>query len=149
MYLVLLTVGVSAISTLALILLFTLEKRRGQRFFPRARAVLDRGVQALYRFFGHLSLMLGRDMVRHTVHYLFHRLLKTLRELFRKLEYRTDQLLRVNKELAKRALRQDESSDERSEAYSRLKEVVDHKADVALTPKERRARKEKSIGTKL
>jgi hypothetical protein len=126
-----------------LMLLFRIERARGRRFFPRMRQRIDQGVESLYALLGRIAHFLGRDAVRHTIHYLFHRLLKGLLGLFRILEHKTDRLLRMNKEIAKRALRKESST------TSKLNEVVAHKADIALTPKEKRQRKEKSIGTKL
>lgn len=146
MYFVLLTTGISAGTLLVFVLLFGIERRRGERFLPRFRTFLDRGVEALYHGFGRVSRLLGRDVVRHTIHYIFHRVLRLLRELFRHLERRTDALLRANKEVAKRSLLSEHTDDMPS---SKLQEMVDHKADTALTPKEKRSRKEKSIGMRL
>jgi hypothetical protein len=145
MFEILLTLAVSGGIVVLLTLLFHIEKKRQRRFFPRVRAALDHGVERAYRSIGSFTRHLGRDAVRHTAHYLFHRFLKMMLELFRTLERKTDKLLRVNKELAKRAIRKESATP----SESMLKEVAAHKADTALTPKEKKIRKEKSIGTKL
>lgn len=137
------TLVVSGGMLVLLTLLFHIEQARGRRFFPRMRYAFDRGIEALYRLFGNIAYFLGRDAVRHTVHYVFHRMLQGLLGLFRVLEQKTDRLLRMNKEVAKRALKKESS------VTSKLDEVVAHKADIALTPKEKRQHKERSIGTKL
>lgn len=143
MQLTLLTLGVSGSVLMLLAFLYRIEESRGRRFFPRMRSGFDQFVVWLYTGLSHVSKMLGRDTIRHTIHFVFHQGLKMLRNIFRLLERKTDQLLRANKELAKRTLTQEGG------VRTKLEEMGHHKLDTALTQRERRVRKEKSIGTKL
>jgi len=138
----LLSTIISASCLLALVLLFTLEKRKRARFLAPLRNFFDRVVNAVGSFLSNIGGYLGRDVIRQTVHYFFHNCLKALLSFLRRLEGGTDKLLRTNKALARKVVRE-------RLVRTKLDEMVEHKEATALSPKEKRARKEKSIGTRL
>lgn len=134
--------GVSVLTLIVLLFLFRFESRRGSRFLEGPRTSFDALVSRVVARLTRMGLMLGREPVRQSFHYIFHNLLQGLKGLLKRIEIWIDGLLRTNKALAKKAA-------EAKTTKSKLDEIAEHKAMTTLTPKERKVHKEKSIGTKL
>lgn len=125
-----------------LVLLFVYERRHGIRFAGGVRELCDGGVYAIAAFIRRVGVFFEREVIRQTIHYFFHTFLRTVLLLLKRLETYTDGMLRTNKALAKRVA-------EDRKVRTKLDEMVRHREETALTPKEQKAHKEKSIGTRL
>lgn len=129
-------------SLLILVALFSVEKRRGGRFLPGVRHALDRGIATIAVSLGHVGHYVSRDVVRGTLHFLFHHTLNTLRAMTRSFERRINKLMHINYTIASAHRRPSESD-------TSLAEVARHKESNALSDTEKKARKEDAVGTRL
>jgi len=127
---------------LLLIALFSVEQKRGRRFLSRIREWLDHQVAILSSVLGQVGRYISRDIVRGTVHFLFHHTLNALRAWTRWFERHLNNLMHLNYTMAS-AHRSSADSD------TSLAEVARHKESNALSDEEKKARKEDSIGTRL
>ncbi|MBX2867010.1 hypothetical protein KTR10_03585 [Candidatus Kaiserbacteria bacterium] len=127
---------------LALIVqLFNKERTRGTRFLEDKRTRFDAAIERLYKVCERLSQPFRRDIMRHSLHYFFHQVLRSFKQFLRAVDTRLDALLRTNKALARKVTKEQSSS--------HLKEVAVHKAESALSPEEQKKQKERAIGTRL
>jgi hypothetical protein len=123
--------------------LFGIEAHRGARFFERARAAFDRAVIRLGEAGTRLFRFVGRDIIRQSLHYALHYALFAGLAIIRFIERRLDWLLRRNRALAVRTSRVHTAT------QTKLDELAEHKQQAALSEEERRAHKERAIGTML
>jgi cell shape-determining protein MreC len=128
----------SLVTAVVLASLFALERRRGSRFFPQMRQVLDhaacRVVQAVRAALRYVAV----HVVRQVGHYSFHILLAGTLALMKRGERAVRSVMRTNKTLAKTA--------ERDRATrTKLEEIALHKIETTLSEKERKARKERAL----
>lgn len=135
-----LLVGIAVL--LCLLILFRIETRRGARFLGGIRESMDRGVERGYTSLGASFNVFEQDILRQSAHYIFHLVLKVVLGVIRFLERSVHRLLHTNREVAQKTVR------ERT-ARTKLDHIVEHKAAVALSDAEKRAYKERSIGTYL
>lgn len=138
----LLSLIISTSTLTLLVLLFVYERRRGLRFVGGVRSLCDSGVFAVAAFMRRIGAFLEREVIRQTIHYFFHKFLRTVLLFLKRLETYTDGMLRTNKALAKRVA-------EDRKVRTKLDEMVRHREETALTPKQQKAHKERSIGTRL
>jgi hypothetical protein len=122
--------------------LFRIEEARGSRFIEPARAGLDGAFSRVSYVWNRTVVHVERDLMRQVLHYFVHTILASILNFLRACEERVILLQRSNRMFAKRV---------RGERTTRsmFDDVADHKAAVALTPRERKKAKEKSIGGKL
>ncbi len=129
---------VSALVVGGLLILFHHEARRGVRFGETARVRADRWVHRSYQETARIIDYVNRNVVRQSVHYLFHTVLSYTVYGVRLSERLLFKLIHVNKSLARRAIGE-------REVRTKLDEVTLHKATTALTEDEKRAHKEKAL----
>lgn len=120
-------------------LLFYLEEKRGERFFSRIRIVFDRIVLRLAHIWTQISRYIGRQMVRQTLHYTFHRVLTALLRFLERLEKHVKRVLRTNKMVARKLHLQSDRP------KNQLDEIAEHKQSVALTDAQKRKHRQRSL----
>lgn len=121
---------------------FNIEAHRGRRFFARLRGWLDAGADWLAAAAVRAGSFISRDVLQQSAHFFFHQILRVGLRGIRIIEQGLDWLLRRNKALAKRTSRARTTD-------SGLGEIAEHKEAVALSETEKRAHKERAVGTKL
>ncbi len=126
-----------------LVILFYIERRRGGRYAERIRAAGDRVALGLFAWHERTRASFQSNTVQQTFHYLLHIFLLSVSALFRWITTRFDDLIRVNRSLARRA------STSGREVERHLVEMMAHKKHTALSDAEKRRRKEYAIGGKL
>jgi len=136
------SVVLSAGALLTLLALFHIESRRGSRYFEEVRMKFDSAVLYGRKKIARVRSLFAYELMRQSMHYLFHRLLRGLKRLVKYLERQIDALLRTNKSFA-RTMKKKRSSG------GKLQHVMQHKESIALSEEEKKSYKEKSIGTKL
>ena len=129
---------VSAVTVGILAILFSHEMRRGVRFAESFRMRADSLIVRSSMFCVHGLKKIQQDIVRQSIHYLFHIVCATILSLIKASELLMRRIMYTNKNLAHIVKR---SGTERS----KLDEIVQHKLDTALTEEERHAHKEKSL----
>lgn len=129
---------VSAIAVAVLSLLFGYEGRRGRRFFERGRTHVDFFTLKVVHFFNRITTFLRSDFWRQIIHYGFHSLLRFVLGGVKKSEKSLRTVMRANKTLAKNAQRE-------SATRTKLEEVALHKLSTALTEKEKKERRDKTL----
>ncbi|NCN52458.1 hypothetical protein GW943_01475 [Candidatus Parcubacteria bacterium] len=135
-------IGISGVSVALFAVLFRMERRRGQRFFEEARTQLDQRVFQMFAYITRISRYLGRDVIRQSIHYAVHVILRVFQSFISFVLTHANRLERTNKALAQRAK-------QFGEPRTKLDELEAHKEEVALSEDERKAHKEESIGTRL
>ena len=128
----------SSIGVVWLVLLFNFEAKKGKRTFGAARDSLDRSLLRIENVYISSMQKASSGLSRQAVHFFFHTLLVGLLRLLRRCEEKIDVLLRSNRTLAKKAR-------EVNAAKSKLDEIAEHKASVALSDEERKRRREESL----
>ena len=129
---------ISSICIGALTLLFRHETNRGARFFPRLRETFDTTTTRAEDFFSKLSRYIGRDMLRQTIHYIFHSVLTVVLLLLERFETHVLTALRRNKSLAHRV-------GNLKRTRNKLDEVAEHKLEVALSESEKKKHKKEML----
>ncbi len=129
---------VSVFCIALLLILFVSEERRGARFLPHARSVLDRLIEAIARQTKALARFVHRDFLYQTVRYLFNVILKVLLRVVRFFEDRIQLTMRRNRLMAKRAGRA-------RSTRNKLDEIAEHKASTVLTEEEKKKRLRESL----
>lgn len=137
------SVIVSAGVFIALSILFRVETTHGHRFLPRARDIFDRGIEWMSAFIKASLSFIDRKVIRQSVHFILHQLLRIGLGGVRLVERRLDWLLRRNKAVARQVSRMP------VEPETTLDKIAKHKETNALSDAEKRAHKERSVGTKL
>ncbi len=120
------------------ITLFRYEERRGFRVAERARRHVDFFVLKVEHELHKISRFLGRDFIRQVFHYIFHTFLRLILTGMRKGEKGLQNIMRVNKTLAKNAERE-------NAVLSKLEEIALHKVESALTEDEKRVHRDKML----
>jgi len=121
--------------------MFRQERIRGRRFFEHTRNRFDDTIVRFYAFCDTVSRPLRRDTLRHSLHYFFHQIIRSLKKTIRAVDTKLDTLLRTNKALARKVVKEGTPSG--------LQEIAAHKAESALSPEEQKKQKERAIGTRL
>lgn len=134
---------VTASIVAALVVLFYVERQRGARFGEGVRAAGDRVAVRLFAWHTRTLASFRSNAVQQTFHYVVHLLLLSVSAAFRWVTTRFDDLIRVNRSLARRAA----TSSAHVERH--LVEMMAHKKHTALSETEKRRRKEQAIGGKL
>jgi len=142
MHIAFLSTIISAGALAFLTALFSVEARRGERFLPRAREAFDRGVVWFFDLVQRGVCFLEKDIIRFSVHYIFHGVLRFFQEVLRVLDRHVGKLIHVNRSIATKERRQSDPS-------TQLGRIAEHKASVALSDEEKKEYKERSIGTRL
>jgi len=119
----------------ALLVLFTVEERRGERvILRRIREFFDTVVVAvstqIARFFGHI----GTGAFQATIHFFIHRLLARLIRLLTAFESYLARLQRRNKRIARVI--------QHSDHHTHLHEIAHHKEETSLSDEEKRQRRQ-------
>lgn len=129
---------VSALCVIALGFLFKYEEKRGTRFAEHIRIRADfmvlRSIHGIHR--GAQSF--GKNVIRQTVHFIFHTLLLVFLKGIKKFEKGLRTMIQTNKTLARNAERE-------SETLNKLEEVALHKISTALSEDEKKAHKDKTL----
>lgn len=120
------------------LVIFRYEERQSKRFGGKFRAYADAAVLQMFNQIDRMLHIFGRDSFRQAVHYIFHTLLRTLLKVMKRIEKTLQQIIQVNKGIAKNIERE-------SATQTMLEKVALHKAESALTEKEKRVHKEKSL----
>ena len=133
-------IGLSiSVSVLAcIVLLFRFETRRGLRIAESSRARADFFIIKTSYHIQNTIHKITRDLIRQSIHFGFHNLLRYILAFVRKSEQWLKNVMRVNKKLAKNIERE-------SITRTKLSEVALHKAATALTDEEKRAHREKML----
>lgn len=138
MTLTLIGTGISGAFLLLILVLFTVEQRRGARVLSRVRTHADylvlRVTHSVRHFFGYV-LLRG---VRQGAHYLFHIILSGVLHTVRALERSMRTMMQVNKARARSVERERAS-------HSKLEEIALHKMKIALSEEERIIHKERAL----
>ncbi|OGG62726.1 hypothetical protein A3C87_01320 [Candidatus Kaiserbacteria bacterium RIFCSPHIGHO2_02_FULL_49_34] len=129
----------SVLSVGLLIALFHVERTRGERFLPNARAHLDTLARKIAHAHARASHAFESDTFRQTVHYFVHMALTACRTAFAWVSEKFDALIRINRSVAHRAATEGKSA-------SHLHEMMKHKAATALTETQKKQRKAHAIG---
>lgn len=127
----------------ALMLVFHIEKRRGVRYAEAVRRVLDRTAMRVFVWHERTKASFQSSAARQTAHYLLHVLLVATSSVFRIVSAWFDELIRVNRSLARRA------TTSSREVERHLTEMMAHKKRTSLSDIEKRAHKERAIGGRL
>lgn len=123
----------------ALFVLFRYEQDRGVRVLHGVRERFDTAVVRLSALSASFSRFFGRRMIRQTIHYLFHKMLKALLQFIKRCEQFLKRILHTNKMIAHK-LEQDADRPK-----NKLDEIAEHKQSVALSETEKKKRKQKSL----
>lgn len=134
----LLTLLVTSVILGACIFLLRSEEKRGERFLERFRAHADFWVLRVRHSSSVRMRLWSTYVIRETLQYFFHTILRGSIGTLRVLEERLKSILRRNRSLAKK------SDIERKERNT-LEELALHKMEVALSEKEKRIRRQKSL----
>lgn len=135
------------LSTLFLVVLFTIEDKRGLRFGERVRSVFDRLILNAKNGIVGAFPDVNDHFLRELFHFLIHSALSFLLALVRSVERGVVRIVRFNRMQVMR-LRTPASTGtdvDPSERTGHLAEVMDHKRATELSPKERAKRKEDAI----
>lgn len=135
---ILLGLGVSFLTCIGLSVLFSYERRRGARFGERFRASADFFVIKLHYAMRTLFQPVRKETIRQTFHYFFHQILSGFLKLTKYVEELLHRTMHINKKLAK-------TSEKDATVKSKLDELSLHKAATAMTPAEKKKRKEKAL----
>lgn len=133
--------GFSLIGTTFLFILFLIERRRGVRFFPRVRMVMDRALEERLTRIRERIPAVNSAFFRHLYHYAIHRILARLLSVVRIMERGITAIAHRNRKKAKERLKS-----ERGEVDTHLKALAEHKEVTALSSVEKEARKRAAIG---
>ncbi len=122
-------VGISVLVLLLLTVLYVVEDIQGKQvFLVQTRARFD---MLLYMLLAKLQKWVSvftTGFMRVLFHYGAHSILKRILSMLRRLEARVEHLVRQNRKVAR---------DLRNRARTHLDDIADHKAEVALSDKEK------------
>ena len=122
-------VGISVAVLLLLTVLYVVEDIQGKQvFMVKARARFDALLYVLLAKLQQWVSVFTTGFMRILFHYGAHSILKRLLATLRTLEARVEYLVRQNRKVAR---------DLRNRARTHLDDIADHKAEVALTDKEK------------
>lgn len=123
--------------------LFTLEMRRGQRFFATGvRNALDDLITTVSARGNRAYTYIARYVITLSWYYSLHALLKVILHFLAGTYTAVEALLHHNRKRARKI------RIERKRERSHLSVIADHKADTALSPSEKAKRKEKALSGK-
>lgn len=121
-----------------LVVLYRIERARNARFLDTARSYLDFWILKVEHLVSVRFRSWGQYVLRQILQYFFHTLLRGGIRSLNALQERLKTVLRSNRTLAKK------SDAERTEK-NKLEEIALHKMEVALSEKEKRIRKQRSL----
>lgn len=119
------------------IVLFLYERSRERRFADRARASVDRLLDACVTFFRTHVPVVNGHFFRQMLHYIMNRVLASVLFLIRGIERYISAAMRFNRFKARRIARG--TSDEH------LTEIAEHKRKAQLSEKEKREHKDRAL----
>lgn len=125
------------------LVVFHVEHQRGIRFLEKTRAAGDRAALRLFVWHERTLATFRSNAVQQTIHYILHLALLAVSSIFRWITTRFDELIRVNRSLARR------TAQSSREVERHLVEMMAHKKQTALSELEKRRRKEQAIGGRL
>lgn len=132
----------SGISIVILAILFRIEEQRGTRVLGTLRVRFDERIASLLGAMHRASRYLGRDVTRQSAHYFVHLILHSIERTMSFVLHQVSKLQHTNRALAHRAKND-------TGVRTQLDELQNHKEETALSPKQRKAHKEESVGTRL
>lgn len=138
MFIPLVGLGVSIFAVLFLEYIFRLEEKRGQRFGKKVRLHLDYYLLKTGNGITHFFRYLRFDLLKQVSRYMLHTFFGALLQLLKQQEKRVHAWQRRNR------LRARESRIERS-TKNKLDEIAEHKIAVALTDKEKKVWRQKTL----
>lgn len=128
----------SILAVLILSGLFRFEEKRGRRFGEGVRRHADSAILRIAHVWKYIAQFFSGDFIQQVFHYIFHTFLRLALLFMRKCEQVLKTVMRVNKTLAKNAERE-------SVTRTKLEEIALHKLSTALTDKEKKERKDKTL----
>lgn len=129
---------ISALGVVLLASLFQYEEKRGVRFAEHFRKRADLMTLRIIHGMHRGAQSFGRNVVRQTVHFIFHTLLLVFLKGIKKFEKALRTMILTNKTLARNAERD-------SVTLNKLEEVALHKISTALSEDEKKAHKDKTL----
>ena len=132
------------LSTLFLLVLFTVEDKRGMRYGERVRSVFDRLILNAKNSFAAAFPDVNDHFLRELFHFIIHSILSFLLASVRSIERGVLRIVRFNRMqvMRLRTPKPTATDAEPTERTGHLAEVMDYKRATELSPKERAKRKE-------
>ena len=118
--------------TVGLVILFSIEARRGKRFLGRLRTYIDNGIERRIREFHARIPRVNRVFFSYLFHYLIHRIVARLLVLTRLFERGLRFVAHLNRKKAT------ERQQKQVDVDPHLRAIAEHKEEVALSPKEQK-----------
>jgi hypothetical protein len=138
MYTPLLSFAISSTLLIAMLVMFSHERRRGKRYLDNLRSHLDFYLLKIRHSFNMGIRNWGRYFIRQILHYFVHTLLTGAIRSLATIEERLKTVARSNRALARKSER------ERT-TMNKLEEVALHKLEMTLTDEEKRIRRHESL----
>lgn len=129
---------ISFVCSVALVLLFSYEKKRRNRVCEHVRAHGDFFVLKIEHALHRGLTYVGSDLIPQLARYTIHAVLRGILRIVTGMESSLRKSMRINRSLAKQSERE-------SVTRNKLEEIAIHKAEHALTEEEKRLRKEQSL----
>ncbi len=129
---------ITSFALVTLILFFRYERKRGKRFFDSARSHVDFWLLKIRHTFNVRLRNWSRYFIRQIGHYFLHTTLTGTIRTLDGIEGKLKTIAHSNRTLAKK-------SDKERTHMNKLEEIALHKMEVALSEKEKRVRRQKSL----
>ncbi len=129
---------VSCVLTFFLLILFRRERKKGQRVLGTMRSHIDFWILKIRHTVFVKFRPWSQYVLRQIIQYFFHTFLRGSIKALSVLEERLKVILRTNKSLAK-------NTEAERTVKNKLDEIALHKLEVALTEREKRIRRQKSL----